>query len=204
MLAAAAAMTDLFPSQGTLLPAFSLLALSVGLAMDAFAVSVAQGASGRTDAGGALRIGATFGVAQGLMPLIGWALGTAFADAIRNVDHWVAFVLLGLLGAKMLREGLHGDDATPAPALIGWALLGAAVATSVDAAAAGITLPMMGAPIAVACAVIGMVTAGLCFTGVMIGAASGARLGKIAEIIGGGLLIAIGAKILVDHLFFGG
>jgi putative Mn2+ efflux pump MntP len=181
-----------------------LIALAVGLAMDAFAVSIAQGASARPGMAGAIRIGAAFGLAQALMPLLGWGLGVAFAGLIRNVDHWVAFVLLGVLGAKMLREGLHGDDATPAPALIGWALLGAAVATSVDAAAAGITLPMMGAPIAVACAVIGVVTAGLCFAGVMIGAASGARLGKIAEIIGGCLLIAIGAKILVDHLFFGG
>src|SRR5688572_19983539 len=118
-------------NDGSILPVFSLLALSLGLAMDAFAVSVAQGASTRPGTAGALRIGAAFGLAQGLMPLIGWALGTAFAGLIRNVDHWVAFVLLGLLGAKMLREGLAGEDATPAPALLGWALLGAAVATSV-------------------------------------------------------------------------
>jgi putative Mn2+ efflux pump MntP len=186
-----------------MLPVFSLLTLSLGLAMDAFAVSVAQGASRRGTAG-ALRIGAAFGLAQGLMPLIGWALGTAFASVIRDVDHWVAFVLLGLLGAKMLREGLAGEDATPAPALLGWALLGAAVATSVDAAAAGITLPMIGAPVAIACVVIGLVTAGLCVAGVRIGAASGARLGKLAEIVGGSLLILIGAKILIQHLFFGG
>ena len=191
-------------SDGSILPVFSLLALSLGLAMDAFAVSVAQGASTRPGTAGALRIGAVFGLAQGLMPLIGWALGTAFAGLIRNVDHWVAFVLLGLLGAKMLREGLAGEDATPAPALLGWALLGAAVATSVDAAAAGITLPMIGAPVAIACGVIGLVTAGLCVAGVRIGAASGARLGKLAEIVGGTLLIVIGAKILIQHLFFGG
>lgn len=191
-------------SEATMLPLFSLLALALGLAMDAFAVSVAQGASGRPGTAGALRIGAAFGVAQGLMPLIGWALGAAFEGAIRNVDHWVAFVLLGLLGTKMLREGLAGADATPAPALIGWALLGAAVATSVDAAAAGITLPMIGAPVAIACGVIGLVTAALCVAGVRIGAAYGARLGKLAEITGGTLLILIGAKILIQHLFFGG
>jgi len=186
-----------------MLPLFSLLALALGLAMDAFAVSVAQGASRRSTRG-ALRIGAAFGVAQGLMPLIGWALGAAFEGAIREIDHWVAFVLLGLLGMKMLREGLSGEAATPAPALIGWALLGAAVATSIDAAAAGITLPMIGAPIAIACAVIGLVTAALCVAGVRIGAAYGARLGKLAEIAGGTLLILIGAKILIQHLFFGG
>lgn len=186
----------------SMLPVFSLLALSLGLAMDAFAVSVAQGAA-RPGAAGALRIGVAFGLAQGLMPLIGWALGIAFEGMIREVDHWVAFVLLGLLGAKMLREGLTGEDATPAPALLGWALLGAAVATSVDAAAAGITLPMIGAPVLIACGVIGLITAGLCVAGVRIGAASGARLGKIAEIAGGILLILIGAKILIQHLFFG-
>ncbi len=178
--------------------------LALALAMDAFAVSLAQGASARPGHGGALRIAAAFGLAQALMPLIGWGLGLAFADAIRSFDHWVAFVLLAALGAKMLREALHGDAPSAAPALIGWALGGAAIATSVDAAAVGITLPMLGAPVAVACTVIGVVTAGLCYAGVRIGAAGGARLGKAAEVIGGLLLIAIGAKILVEHLFFGG
>ncbi|AQR76037.1 hypothetical protein BXU08_19245 [Sphingomonas sp. LM7] len=187
-----------------MLPLFSLLALALGLAMDAFAVSVAQGASTRSTTTGTLRIAAAFGLAQGLMPLLGWALGAAFEGAIRDIDHWIAFVLLGLLGAKMLREGLIGADATPAPALLGWALLGAAVATSVDAAAAGITLPVIGAPIAIACGVIGLVTALLCVAGIRIGAAYGARLGKIAEITGGTVLILIGLKILIQHLFFGG
>jgi putative Mn2+ efflux pump MntP len=186
------------------MPSLALGALAFGLAMDAFAVSVAQGASRRPGAGGAAAIGAAFGVAQALMPLIGWGLGVAFAGVIRSFDHWIAFVLLGLLGAKMVREGLTRGAETPAPALIGWALLGAAVATSVDAAAAGITLPMLGTPIVTACLVIGAVTAALCFAGVLIGAASGARLGKAAEVVGGVVLIAIGGKILVEHLFFGG
>jgi putative Mn2+ efflux pump MntP len=175
--------------------------LAVALAMDAFAVSLAQGAARR---GGALRIALAFGAAQALMPLIGWGLGAAFADAIRSFDHWVAFLLLAALGGKMLHEALHGDSPSPAPALIGWALGGAAVATSVDAAAAGVTLPLLGAPIALACAVIGAVTAALCYAGVRIGAAGGARLGKAAEVAGGLLLIALGGKILVEHLFFGG
>jgi manganese efflux pump family protein len=182
----------------------ALLALAFGLAMDAFAVSVAQGAARRTGIRGALAIGAAFGVAQGLMPLIGWALGTAFAGWIGRIDHWIAFVLLGVLGGKMLREGLAGHGATPAPALIGWTLLGAAIATSIDAAAAGITLPMLGSPIATACLVIGTVTAALCVAGVLIGQASGGRLGKAAEILGGLVLIGIGVKVLVEHLFFGG
>lgn len=181
-----------------------LIALAFGLAMDAFAVSVAQGASRRAGMGAALAMGAAFGLAQGLMPLIGWGLGWALAGVIRSVDHWIAFVLLGLLGAKMLREGLSKDEATAAPALIGWTLLGAAIATSIDAAAAGITLPMLGTPILVSCVVIGAITAALCVAGVLIGAASGARLGKIAEVIGGLVLIAIGTRVLIEHLFFGG
>ena len=181
-----------------------LIALAFGLAMDAFAVSVAQGASRRARMGAALAMGAAFGLAQGLMPLLGWGLGWALAGVIRSVDHWIAFVLLGLLGAKMLREGLSKDEASAAPALIGWALLGAAIATSIDAAAAGITLPMLGTPILVSCLVIGVITGALCVAGVLIGAASGARLGKIAEVIGGLVLIAIGTKVLIEHLFFGG
>jgi putative Mn2+ efflux pump MntP len=182
----------------------SLLLLAIGLAADAFAVSVAQGAARRPAVGGALAIAAAFGFAQGIMPLIGWGLGTAFADTIRTVDHWIALVLLGLLGAKMLREGLSDQDATATPALLGWALAGAAVATSVDAAAAGITLPMLGSPLATACLAIGAITAVLCFVGVRIGAAWGGRIGRTAEVIGGLLLIAIGAKIFVEHQFLGG
>ncbi|HVJ03968.1 MAG TPA: manganese efflux pump MntP family protein [Sphingomonas sp.] len=183
-------------------PYFSLAALSIGLAMDAFAVSVAQGACCRPGLGNAARIGLAFGTAQGLMPLAGWGLGTAFDETIRSFDHWVAFALLAVLGAKMVREGLHGDgEASP---LFGWGLLSAAVATSVDAAAAGITLPVLGAPVLLACATIGLVTAALCFTGVLIGAVSGTWIGRKAEIAGGLLLIAIGAKIWVEHQFFGG
>jgi len=136
------------------------------------------------------------------MPLAGWGLGTAFDETIRSFDHWVAFALLALLGAKMVREGLQGEG-EPRP-LFGWALASAAVATSVDAAAAGITLPVLGAPVLLACTAIGAVTAVLCFAGVLIGAASGARVGRKAEIAGGLLLVAIGAKIWVGHQFLGG
>lgn len=187
----------------TALPSFALIALAFGLAMDAFAVSVAQGASRRPGIGGALLIGGAFGLAQALMPLLGWGLGVAFASVIQVVDHWIAFVLLGALGAKMIHEGLvRGDDAPP-PALIGWPLFVAAIATSIDAAAAGITLPMLGSPIAIACLTIGVITGVSCIVGVWIGAASGARLGKAAEVIGGLVLIGLGTKILVGALFFG-
>ena len=183
-------------------PTLALLLLALGLAADAFAVSVAQGACCRPGLGNAFRIGAVFGAAQGLMPLLGWGVGVAFAGLIRSVDHWVALVLLAALGVKMIREGLQGEgESRP---LFGWALFGAAVATSVDAAAAGITLPTIGAPVALACAAIGLVTAAFCFAGVLIGAAWGAWIGRKAEIAGGVLLIAIGLKIWVEHQLLGG
>lgn len=183
-------------------PMAALLLLALGLAADAFAVSVAQGACCRAGVANALRIGAVFGVAQGVMPLLGWGVGVAFAGLIRDVDHWIALVLLAALGIKMIREGMESEgESRP---LFGWALFGAAIATSVDAAAAGITLPTIGVPVALACATIGVVTAALCVAGVLIGAASGARIGRKAEIAGGVLLIAIGARIWIEHQLLGG
>lgn len=183
-----------------------LVALALALAADAFAVALCQGATVRTGLRGAVRIGTAFGAAQALMPLLGWGAGIAFATIIRDVDHWVAFGLLTLLGVRTLREGLSGEatGCEPSPSLSGWTLFGAAFATSIDAAAAGITLPTLGAPVLLACAVIGIVTLLACTGGVFLGAAGGARLGKRAEIIGGLALIAIGTKILVEHIFFGG
>ena len=183
-----------------------LIALALALAADAFAVALCQGATARAGVRGAVRIGVAFGAAQALMPLLGWAAGVAFAAAIRDVDHWIAFALLGLLGVRTVREGLSAAPAgaEAARSLAGWALLGAAVATSIDAAAAGVTLPTLGAPVLVACGVIGAVTLALCTGGVLFAAAGGARLGKRAEVLGGVALILIGTKILIEHLFFGG
>jgi manganese efflux pump family protein len=183
-----------------------LIALALALAADAFAVALCQGATARTGLRGAVRIGTAFGAAQALMPLLGWAAGVAFAAAIRDVDHWVAFALLAGLGARTLRDGLSADrgGCNPTRSLGGWALFGAAFATSVDATAAGVTLPALGAPVLLACAVIGAVTLVACTGGVYLGAVGGVRLGKRAEIFGGLALIAIGTKILVEHLFFGG
>lgn len=179
-----------------------LVALAGALAVDAFAVALCQGAVARPGLRGAVRIGAAFGVAQALMPLLGWATGLAFASVIRDVDHWVVFGLLGVLGLKTVKEGL--SEASPdCRTLSGWALLGAAVATSIDAAAAGVTLPSLGTHVILACAVIGGVTLGLCAAGVFIGAAGGQRLGKRAEIAGGITLLLIGSKVLVEHTYFG-
>jgi len=182
----------------------SLILLSLGLAMDAFAAAVAQGASSRPSRSMALRMSLAFGLAQAIMPLLGWGLGIAFAAAIESVAHWIALVLLGGLGLRMIREGLDRDPDEPLKELSLWPLLVVAVATSIDAAIAGITLPSIGAPIVLACAVIGLTTALLTWPGVYLGALVGARIGKWAEVLGGLILIGLGIKIFVVQQFFGG
>jgi putative Mn2+ efflux pump MntP len=179
-----------------------LLLLAVALAADAFAVALCQGAAARPGLGGAIRVAIAFGLAQAVMPAFGYGAGSLFDDAIRNVDHWIAFALLAILGLKMAREGLVAEADCAPDALIGMALLAAAVATSIDAAAAGITLPLLGLPMLLACAVIGAVTALLCFGGVLSGARLGVRFGKRAEVLGGLLLVGLGTKILVEHTMF--
>ena len=188
----------------------SLILLAFGLAADAFAVALGQGAAVKTRAWrNALVIGLAFGGAQAIAPLIGWALSLAFAGLIESIDHWIAFILLALLGAKMMREGLTndppGEESDPGKEVVasGWKLIMLAIAVSIDAAAPGITLPTLDAPIAVSIAAIGLVTFALSAAGVMIGRAGARALGSQAEIVGGLILIVIGAKVLIDHRAFG-
>lgn len=177
----------------------SVLILALALAMDAFAVSLAQGAAGRVRLPQAIALAAAFGFAQAAMPLVGWGLGTAFAGWIEAVDHWVAFGLLTLLGLKLIKESREDTEADPA--LKGWHLFAAAIATSIDAAVAGITLPLMGVPVLLACATIGVVTAALCLAGALGGGHAGRHLEGRAEVLGGLVLIGLGVKILVEHLW---
>jgi putative Mn2+ efflux pump MntP len=185
-----------------------LFLLAVALAMDAFAAAVAQGTSGQHGFGAALRTGGAFGLAQGLMPLGGWGLavllGYEFTDILQAVDHWVALVLLSWLGVNMAREGLAKEPEAPPPDLSGWTLFAASIATSIDAAIAGITLPTFEAPVLAACALIGAVTAILSFAGVWLGKAIGIHLGRMAEVGGGVVLAGLGVKIFVEHQFLGG
>jgi putative Mn2+ efflux pump MntP len=182
----------------------TLLLLSLGLAMDAFAAAVAQGASSRPNRSTALRMSVAFGLAQAIMPLLGWTLGIAFATIMASVAHWIALVLLGILGLRMIKEGLDRDPEEAMKKLSLWPLLVVAIATSIDAAVAGITLPSIGAPILLACAVIGLTTAVLTYPGVYLGALVGTRIGKSAEMLGGLILIGLGIKIFVVQQFFGG
>ena len=176
-----------------------IVALAVGLAMDAFAVAVAQGAAGHNSMFHATRTGMAFGVAQGIMPFLGWALGIVFVSHISAYDHWIALILLSGLGMKMLWEARDGNGNDSAPSLSGWALGAAAIATSIDAFAAGITLPALALPVLLTCIAIGIITALLSSLGVMIGGMASSRIGKYAEVAGGIILIALGIKIFVEH-----
>lgn len=183
------------------------LLLAVALAMDATAV-----AAGRASAGlrrrEALLLAGSFGLFQGGMAALGWGLGAGAAELVERWDHWLAFGLLALIGGKMLFEALRprdGDEAAPAPAALGLrTVLLLSVATSIDALAAGVTLPLLEAPIALSVAAIGLVTFALSLGGAFAGAALGARLGRPLEVVGGLLLIGIGIKTLAEHLSRGG
>lgn len=185
----------------------TVLLLALALSMDAFAAAICRGAAARPRAtvGAAAVVGVAFGTAQAVMPLLGWGLGMAFASIVREVDHWIAFALLGLIGARMVQQGLTGDETCEAaPLAVGWSLFAAAVATSIDAAAAGVTLTLLDAPVLVSCAVIGITTLALSMGGVLLGGAVGAALGRKAEVAGGLVLIGLGVKILVEHQWLGG
>lgn len=173
------------------------LLLAFALAMDAFAVALTQGARFRPSAAGGLAIALTFGAFQALMPLIGWGIGAVALAYVEAVDHWIAFGLLSFLGVRML--GGHVGEEEAARALTGHALLVAGVATSIDALAAGITLPTLGVSPWLAVLLIGLVTFAMSGAGVMIGRVAGDRLGAWAERAGGIILIGLGAKILAEH-----
>jgi putative Mn2+ efflux pump MntP len=144
-------------------------------------------------------VGIAFGVAQGLMPLIGWGLGVAFQDAFQLVDHWIAFVLLGGLGIRMITAS-RKQQTQPLPSIAkGWQLVTLAIATSIDAA--GMTIAMLDVPVAVACIIIAAITFLLSTGGVLLGRAAGSRLGSTAGIVGGFILIILGTKILIEHQF---
>ncbi len=179
-----------------------LFILAVGLSMDAFAVSVCKGLSvDRTRPRHALICGAYFGVFQALMPLIGYLLGVRFQGLIQQVDHWIAFVLLTLIGINMLREAFGKDEAESVDASFGFrTMLMLAVATSIDALAVGVTFAFLQVAIVPAVSFIGATTFVISAIGVKIGNVFGLRWRKPAEIAGGVILIAIGLKILIEHL----
>ena len=181
-----------------------LLFLAVGLAMDAFAVSVCKGLSAKEyRLRHSLTAGAYFGGFQALMPLLGWLLGSQFESVIKSIDHWIAFGLLGLIGANMVREAFGKAEEVNA-SFSPKAMLPLAVATSIDALAVGVTFALLDVNIWLAVALIGGVTFAISAAGVKVGNVFGARFQSKAELAGGIILILLGVKILIEHLFFGG
>lgn len=178
-----------------------LFLLAVGLAMDAFAVSVCKGlALPRIDLKKALAVGLWFGGFQALMPLLGYLLGSRFASYIVNVDHWIAFGLLAVIGGNMIRESRRGEE-LDADASLGFrAMLTLAVATSIDALAVGVTFAFLAVRVLPAVLLIGVVTLALSMFGVKLGNLFGARCRSLAELAGGLILILLGLKILLQHL----
>lgn len=180
-----------------------LFLIAVGLSMDAFAVSVCKGlAMKRCTWSKAGLVGLYFGAFQAIMPTIGYILGVQFKDFIISVDHWIAFILLGIIGANMIREAVGDEDECECTdeSLDVKTMLGLAVATSIDALAVGVTFAFLQVNIVPAVSFIGMITFTLSVAGVKIGNIFGTKYQKKAEIVGGVILILIGCKILLEHL----
>lgn len=181
---------------------FDVLLIAVGLAMDACVVSAGAGASGRSVGHRAsFRLGFHFGLFQFLMPILGWFAGSVVAATIAAVDHWIAFAILAVVGGHMIKGGLDADEeAKPGDPSRGWPLILLSIATSLDALAVGFSLAMIGVGIWFPAAVIGVVTAAMSVAGLHLGARLGTRFGHRMEVVGGVILVAVGARIVVAHL----
>ena len=180
-----------------------LFLIGVGLSMDAFAVAICKGlAMEKIRYRDTCVIALFFGGFQAIMPLLGWFLGSRFAGYINSFDHWIAFVLLAIIGGKMVKEGFGGEEAcvVSGQRLDYKELLLMAIATSIDALAVGITFAFLEVSIGPAITIIGVTTFVLSAAGVFVGNFFGSRYRSRAEIVGGIILIGIGLKILLEHL----
>lgn len=180
----------------------TIILTALGLAMDAFAVSISCGISDdKNTARNALKAGIAFGVFQGGMTALGWLAGLSFRVWIENIDHWVAFLLLGVIGAKMIWEAFDGEN--ECIALTSFKLLlTLAVATSIDALAVGISFSALKMDILLPALLIGIITFALSYFGVFLGKMIGCntKFKKFVDIFGGVILIGIGLKILLEHV----
>lgn len=178
-----------------------LFLIAVGLSMDAFAVSVCKGLSvKRATVRQALCVGVYFGGFQALMPLLGYLLGTQFESLITSVDHWIAFVLLSLIGGNMIRESFKQEEESLDASFSFKAMLPLAVATSIDALAMGVTFAFLQVNIIPAVLFIGVITFVLSAAGLKVGNVFGAKYKSHAELFGGVVLVLMGIKILLEHL----
>lgn len=179
-----------------------LIILSIGLAMDAFAVAICKGLSmQKMNWKKACIIGAYFGIFQALMPLAGYLLGVNFQEKIANIDHWVAFILLGIIGLNMIKEAISKETEIANDSIKFKDMLILAIATSIDALAVGITFAFLKVNILLAISLIGGITFAISVAGVKIGNIFGDKYEKKAEFAGGVILVLLGTKILLEHLF---
>ncbi|KOR23800.1 manganese efflux pump [Clostridium sporogenes] len=186
----------------------SVILISIGLSMDAFAVSITNGAmTNKVTASEGIRIGLFFGGFQAMMPLIGWAIGINFQSYIEALDHWIALILLSIIGGKMIYDSIKDNQDEIAcdykggekRCLNNKTLTLLAIATSIDALAVGVSFAFLKVSIINTIIIIGLITFIICFVGVMIGKKCGKLLKKRAEILGGIVLILIGVKIFIEH-----
>ena len=178
-----------------------LIVLSIGLAMDAFAVSICKGLSmPRMKWKNAIIIGLYFGYFQALMPALGYLLGVNFQDRISNIDHWVAFILLAVIGINMIKEAISKDNDVHNDSIKFKDMIVLAIATSIDALAVGITFAFLNVNLILAISLIGVITFIISVLGVKVGNIFGDKYEKKAEFAGGIILILLGIKILLEHL----
>ena len=184
----------------------TILGIAVGLGMDAFAVAIAVGTRlERLCARPVFRLSFHFGLFQFLMPILGWFAGSRIQYLIESFDHWVAFGLLVFIGGKMVKESRSRDDGNVSmrDPTRKWSLVLLSIATSIDALAVGLGLAVLRVEIVYPSVVIGVVAAAMTMVGMVFGRQLGRRFGKRMELLGGLILIAIGIKIVADHLWLG-
>lgn len=187
------------------MPLWEIILIAIGVSMDAFAVSIGKGLCLKkvrwTDC---LKVGLWFGAFQALMPLIGYYAGVSFTHLVQEVDHWIAFGLLGIIGFNMIREAFSAEEeASVCCERVDFSyktMLVLAIATSIDALACGVSFAFLNYPIFLCIAIIGVTTFAFSFFGTRLGQWLGHRFHKAAEIFGGVILISIGLKILIEHL----
>lgn len=179
---------------------FEILVIAIGVSMDAFAVAICKGLSvSKLRPSHALKTGLWFGGFQALMPLIGYFAGVRFADVVSSVDHWIAFILLGFIGANMIKESFSREEENHDSDFSFKTMLAMAVATSIDALAVGVSFAFLRVSIWMAVLIIGLMTALFSIAGVRIGNVFGSRYKSLAELVGGVILLLMGIKILIEH-----
>lgn len=177
-----------------------LLLIGISLAMDAFAASIVKGLSfKRSSIFRAMKVGLYFGIFQAIMPLLGYLLGISFSNIVSRIDHWIAFISLGIIGFNMIKESFEDVDVDSDTSFK--TMLFLSVATSIDALVVGVTFSFLKVNILKAITIIGLITFFICVVGVLIGHIVGKKFGSKTNMLGGLVLILIGLKTLIEHLF---